>query len=175
METGRTLQLSDFESLYTKFGPMVLRRCRFLLSDEDQALDAMQDVFVRVIERRERVSTVCASFFYTIATTVCLNKIRSNRLRQSPRVDLVLESLADNVRNHEEVTDTASVLDYIFAHAPEDTRTMAVLHYVDGLTLEETAKQMQMSVSGIRKRLSTLRKRALACEGAHNEKTPDST
>ena len=37
---------------------------------------------------------------------------------------------------------------------------MAILHYVDGLTLEETAKMMKMSVSGVRKRLALLRNHA---------------
>ena len=34
---------------------------------------------------------------------------------------------------------------------------MAVLHYVDGLTLEEVAEETGMSVSGVRKRLRGLR------------------
>jgi RNA polymerase sigma-70 factor (ECF subfamily) len=34
---------------------------------------------------------------------------------------------------------------------------MAVLHHVDGLTLEEVARECGMSVSGVRKRLRALR------------------
>jgi RNA polymerase sigma-70 factor (ECF subfamily) len=34
---------------------------------------------------------------------------------------------------------------------------MAVLYYVDGLTLEEVAEEVGMSVSGVRKRLRGLR------------------
>jgi RNA polymerase sigma-70 factor (ECF subfamily) len=39
----------------------------------------------------------------------------------------------------------------------ENTRYMAVLHYIDGLTLEETAQETGMSVSGVRKRLRRLK------------------
>ena len=39
---------------------------------------------------------------------------------------------------------------------------MALMHYVDGFTLEETAKEVGLSVSGVRKRLLILRKKALA-------------
>jgi RNA polymerase sigma-70 factor (ECF subfamily) len=49
------------------------------------------------------------------------------------------------------------VLEALFAREQVSTRTMATLHYVDGLTLEETASEMGMSVSGVRKRLRTLR------------------
>jgi RNA polymerase sigma-70 factor (ECF subfamily) len=36
---------------------------------------------------------------------------------------------------------------------------MAVMHYVDGMTLEETAAAVGLSVSGVRKRLAALRMR----------------
>jgi RNA polymerase sigma-70 factor (ECF subfamily) len=38
---------------------------------------------------------------------------------------------------------------------------MAVLHYVDRLTLEETAVEVGLSVSGVRKRLRRLREKGL--------------
>jgi RNA polymerase sigma-70 factor (ECF subfamily) len=45
----------NVEDLYRRYGPMVMRRCRQLLRDEDQALDATQDVFVRLMERSDRL------------------------------------------------------------------------------------------------------------------------
>jgi RNA polymerase sigma-70 factor, ECF subfamily len=159
--------LDNFEALYEKFGPMVLRRCRYILKDEEKALDAMQDVFVRILERKNRLDGVCSSLFYTVATSVCLNKIRSDKIRRGPQIDNLLDAIADNnTAFHEEVTDASMLLENIFTDTKDDTRTMAVLHYVDGLTLEETANEMKMSVSGVRKRLSVLRKKALECAGA---------
>ena len=55
--------------------------------------------------------------------------------------------------------EARSVLDRIFGREPESTRTIAVMHLLDGFTLEETAKLTGMSVSGVRKRLRTLRGR----------------
>ena len=46
----------DVDALYQKYGPMVLRRCRRLLGDEDEAVDVMQEVFVRLLQHRERLS-----------------------------------------------------------------------------------------------------------------------
>ncbi len=158
MEKSGTVTLDDFERLYETFGPMVLRRCRFLLKDEERALDAMQDTFVRIIERREKLSGTCASLFYTVATTVCLNKIRSDRLRSGPQIDHLLPFIADGMNaHHEELVDASMLLETLFSQVPDTTRTIACLHYVDGLTLEQTAKEVGMSVSGIRKRLSSLK------------------
>lgn len=159
-----SVTMNDFAALYEKYGPMVLRRCRFLLKDEEKALDAMQDVFVRILEKRTSLSSVCSSLFYTVATRVCLNKIRADKIRTGPSIEnLVVEIADNNTANHEEVADTSALLDVIFAETKDDTKEMAVLHYVDGYTLEETAKKMNMSVSGVRKRLSVLRKKAIAC------------
>jgi RNA polymerase sigma-70 factor (ECF subfamily) len=37
----KTLSMDDFDNLYRQYGPMVLRRCRFILKNEEKALDAM--------------------------------------------------------------------------------------------------------------------------------------
>ena len=71
----KTLSMNDFDSLYRQYGPMVLRRCRFLLKNEEKALDTMQDVFLRLIERKSKISEICVSYLYTMATNACLKGI----------------------------------------------------------------------------------------------------
>lgn len=46
----------NIEEWYKKYGPMVLRRCRFLLKNEEKALDAMQDVFVNLITNSDKIN-----------------------------------------------------------------------------------------------------------------------
>lgn len=145
----------NVEMLYQKYGPMVLRRCRRLLRDEERALDAMQDVFVRVLQRQDSLkATYPSSLLYRIATNVCLNRIRDERLDMPG--DEVLIHIA-GMEDPEPQLDARSILDRLFAKEKESTRTIAVLHFVDGFTLEEVAKEVGMSVSGVRKRLRGLR------------------
>lgn len=158
--------LESFDELYRKYGPMVLRRCRFILHDEDKALDAMQDTFVRIFERKEYLNEVCASFFYTAATRVCLNKMRSDKVRFATRLDDILQGVADSRSElgsedqFEERITSAALLDLLFSSEDEKTKEMAVLHFVDGFTLEETAEKTSFSVSGVRKRLRNLKAKA---------------
>jgi len=155
--------MDDFDNLYRQYGPMVLRRCRFILKNEDKALDAMQDVFVRLIERKEKISNVCSSLLYTMATNVCLNKIRSDKLRNGPEFDVIAEIVEDSASAEgTEKIETSILLDCIFSDRDTKDRQIAILHYVDGYTLEETSKKMKMSVSGIRKRLEKLKEYATA-------------
>lgn len=151
----------DVEAYYRKYGPMVLRRCRFMLRDEELALDAMQDVFVELLRReKDLVHYAPSSLLYTIATNVCLNRIRRGKRRPETPNDELLASIAGS-DDPEERTLANHFLDRLFSREPESTKTIAVLHYVDRLTLEETANQVGMSVSGVRKRLRGLRRRGL--------------
>jgi RNA polymerase sigma-70 factor (ECF subfamily) len=147
----------DVEALSRRYGPMVLRRCRRLLRDEADALDACQDVFVRLIERRARLDDrYPSSLLYRMATNVCLNRLRDSRREPGTRDEAVLDEIA-RAEEPGGSSEARLVLARLFGRHPESSRTMAVLHYVDGLTLEEVAGETGMSVSGVRKRLRALR------------------
>jgi len=154
----------EIETLYRQFGPMVLRRCRQLLRDEDWAQDAMQDVFVQVMRRESLVVEHPSSLLYRIATNICLNHLRDRKRLREDRDDDLLSRIAD-AEDHGSVVEARSVLDRLFGREKESTRTIAVLHLLDGFTLEEVAKLAGMSVSGVRKRLRVLRGRIHELEG----------
>jgi RNA polymerase sigma-70 factor (ECF subfamily) len=149
----------DIEDLTRRYGPMVLRRCRWLLRDEDDAMDACQDVFVRLIENRERLEArYPSSLLYRMATNLCLNRIRDWRRR--PATEGGEEALLRiaSAERPGAATEARTLLDRLFGRHPESSRTIAVLHYLDGLTLEEVAAEVGLSVSGVRWRLRGLRK-----------------
>ena len=147
----------DVEDLYIRYGPMVLRRCRSLLKDEEKALDAMQDVFVKVLGRRGKIKDRgLSSFLYVTATNTCLNVLRDEKRRPVAGDDTWLVNMASREELEDDALDRV-LLEDIFREQKESTRTMAVLHYRDGMTLEETAAATGFSVSGVRKRLRKLR------------------
>jgi len=155
----------DVERLYRRYAPMVLRRCRRMLCDEDKALDAMQVTFVQLLRHRERLTAEApSSLLYRIATNVCLNLLRADKRRPRTGNEELLMAIA-SIDDHEDRSAARSVLDAVFSRERQSTRTMAVLHYVDQLTLEETAAEVGLSVSGVRKRLRALRARGLAATG----------
>ncbi len=155
--TGSVGEALDVEALSLRYGAMVLRRCRRLLRDENEALDACQDVFVRLLVHRTRLDGAYpSSLLFRIATNVCLNRIRDRARRPESPGDELLATIA-SAESSEDLGDARMLLDWLFGRQPESSRTIAVLHYVDGLTLEEVAGQTGMSVSGVRKRLRKLR------------------
>jgi RNA polymerase sigma factor (sigma-70 family) len=158
----------DVESCYRKYGPMVLRRCRYLLRDEDQALDSMQEVFVKLLEKSGSLTgEYPSSLLFTIATNICLNRIRHDR-RNCSASDTLLQAIAVYDDTHERLA-VGEVLDSIFRREPASTREMAVMLYVDGMTLQEVAAAVNLSVSGVRKRLRTLKEKVALLKEAHDE------
>jgi RNA polymerase sigma-70 factor (ECF subfamily) len=150
----------DVELLYRKYGPMVLRRCRYLLQNEEKALDALQDTFVQVLRHRKRLKLdTPSSLLYRIATNICLNMLRGGRRKQKSGDDELLMRIADTV-DHESNIINRHFIDRIFRRERPSTKIMAVMHYVDGMTLQEVASQVGLSVSGVRKRLRSLKEHA---------------
>src|SRR5215831_11763213 len=112
----RTLMAVDFETMYRTCGPMVLRRCRRLLRDEGKALDAMHDVFVEVMRRRDRLRGGSPiSLLIQTATHVCLNRLRTERRHPEDREEELLLAIAEQTHESPESRALAlRVLDRLF-------------------------------------------------------------
>jgi len=143
---------------------MVLRRCRSMLRSEAEAVDAMQDVFVELLRRRERLlADSGSSLLYRVATNVCLNRLRSRSRRKEEPGDALLERIA--IASSEDRSEARALIDRLLSREPVSSGTIAVLHLHDGMTLEEVAKEVGLSVSGVRKRLRKLHERLRELEG----------
>ena len=164
----------DVESHYLRYGPMVLRRCRTLLRDPAKAEDAMQDVFVSLIRNEDRLRDEApGALLLRVATNVCLNRLRGDKRHpeDAHEDDELARRIAhadDGGGDAESRTLARSVLGKLFgADDPlaASTRSLAFMHLVDGMTLEEVARESRLSVSGVRKRLRVLKGRLAELEG----------
>jgi len=164
----------DIEEHYRRFGPMVLRRCRTLLRNDAQAEDAMHDVFVAVLRAEDRLRDQApAGLLLRVATNVCLNRLRARRRHPEEANDELLSRIATTAETGETRASARHLLGRLFgADDPlaASTATLAVMHLCDGLTLEETAREARLSVSGVRKRLQRLRERLAALEGVNDDR-----
>lgn len=146
----------DVEDYYRKYGPMVLRRCRKLLGNEQMAQEALQETFLRLLDR-PLLEHCTASYFYTVATNLCLNTINSKEYRRGlapngecadliAALDLEARSVSRNL------------LSRFFCKVDSLTQQIAIYHFIDEMTLEETANLLGQSVPQVRRKLHKLSK-----------------
>ena len=158
------------EELYEKHAAAVYGRCRYLLRDDAEAKDALQDVFVKVLralpEFREAASP--STWVLRIATHHCLNVMRSRKALWREQ----LLAVARERRQETEPPDRRELVRMLLAAAPEEAQEVAVMYFVGELTQTEIAQELSRSLPTVRKRLREFLECARA---ALKEALPDLT
>src|SRR5215510_2649193 len=80
---GQTLVLvealgTEVEEIYRRFAPAVHRRCRAILASDEEALDALHDIFVKLYDKLHtfRGDSELMTWLYRLSTNHCLNRLR---------------------------------------------------------------------------------------------------
>ena len=154
--TGSTI---DIEGFYSRYGPMVMRRCRQILKNEQSAYDATHEVFLKILVKQKSLTGEHPSaLLYRIATNVCLNRIRDERKHEIRRyLDIVHNR--SFIKNQEDETTARLLLEYVIANEKGSTRTIAMMYFINGMTIKEIAATVRLSISGVHKHLEKLRMR----------------
>jgi RNA polymerase sigma-70 factor (ECF subfamily) len=153
----------DVKAYYEKYGSMVYRRCKQLLRHEDDALDAMQDVFIKLMKSKHKLNgTYPSSLLYVIATNTCLNKIRWKKRQTEHSDGEFIENMHVSYDENFEHVEAKMLTNLILDTESETTRNICFMYYYDDMTLEEIGQSIGMSISGVRKRLLAFQKRAKA-------------
>jgi hypothetical protein len=93
-----------------------------------------------------------------VSTSVCLNVLRAERCRPEDSGDELLRAIAC-AEEQEERSMTRFTLGSRVGGEAESTRVMAVMHFVDGLSLEEVGDEVGLSAAGVHRRLRGLKMR----------------
>jgi RNA polymerase sigma-70 factor (ECF subfamily) len=148
--------------LYGTLGPAVYRRCLKLLRDRDEARDATQDVFMKLVRDMDRLQDreTVMPWIYRVATNHCLNLIRSRRRAgESVPVEdagLELAPAASGAASYPDRVLARAVL----AEFDTDTQAVAVGVLVDGMEHEELARALGVSRKTVQRRLERFLTRA---------------
>lgn len=130
-----------------------------MLKNEQSAHDAMQEVFLKVISNQNHLTGEYPSaLLYRIATNVCLNRIRKER-KHSLREYLDILQNTSFFENQDEENSALNLLTYILANEKEKTRQIAVMYFLNGMTIKEIAETKNLSTSGVHKHLDKLRRK----------------
>ena len=158
--------VSAFESLVKKYDRNVFRIANHITHNREDAEDVVQDAFLKAYENLEQFQG--QSKFYTwlvrIAVNEALMKLRKRRPERMVSLDEDVKTeedslpreVADWSPNPEQQYTQAELKDILtrtIQGLPPGFRTVFVLRDVEGLSTEETAEALDLSIPAVKSRL----------------------
>ena len=157
-----------FEEIYYTYKDDVYTACMRMLGIAQEAEDATQDVFIRLLRVLPRYDHTRASFrtwVLTITTNYCYDQLRKRRgsdVSMDDDEEPVANTLSSDDPTPEQATLGLEFRDRVQAMldrlAPDD-RQMIVLRYWFDQGYEEIAESMRITVSAVKSRLFRARQK----------------
>ena len=154
-----------FHTVWIPLQERFYRVAYYLLEDRADALDAVQDLYVKLWKMRDSLDLVRNPGAYgaLLVRNLCIDRIR----RLTPA-----EELPDDLPGREppdgalEAKETLGILMQAIERLPDSQRNLAKLHLLQGLSYEEIAAQTGLSPLNIRVQVSLARKKLKQYEDA---------
>jgi RNA polymerase sigma-70 factor (ECF subfamily) len=158
--------MAAFEELVRRYDRNVFRIAQHITQNREDAEDVVQDAFLKAYQNLNRFQE--NSKFYTwlvrIAVNEALMKLRRRRTGRTVSLDEEIETGEDTVTR--EVADWSPNAEQLYSQAewkdilertiqglPASFRTVFVLRDVEGLSTEETAEALSLSIPAVKSRL----------------------
>jgi RNA polymerase sigma-70 factor (ECF subfamily) len=162
---------SAFEEVVRRFGPRMLSVARRLLTQEQDAQDAVQDAFLsafRSIDKFQGESRL-ATWLHRIVVNAALMKLRTKRRKPESAIDDLLPKYNEDGHRitggdwritHDTAVQTGEIREQVlFAidKLPELYREILLLRDIEELSTEETARQLEITEGAVKTRLHRAR------------------
>ena len=152
----------DFKTSVLPVSKKILRFATHFLKDEDLARDVVQDVFLKLWQKRETLGEVenIEAFAMRMTRNRCLDVIRANKVVAiDEETDRKLKAKTVDVHSKVELSETASQIRSIILKLPDLQRTVMQLRDIEQLSYDEIAEATDLKVNAIRVNLSRARKK----------------
>lgn len=156
------MPVRDFKTEVLPISNKLLRMARQILQNEEEAKDVLQDVFLKLWQKREELEKVdnLEAFAVRMTRNRCLDVIRSRRT-------VSMEVVKKNEKPEEDSSDTdhlensemSGLVKKIIGGLPDLQRTIIQLRDIEQMEYEEIAEATDMNVNTIRVNLSRARKK----------------
>ncbi|HLB10943.1 MAG TPA: sigma-70 family RNA polymerase sigma factor [Gemmatimonadaceae bacterium] len=151
-----------FEAVYRAHAPAIHALCRRMSGEDAEANELVQDVFVRAWERLPsfRGQSSLATWLHRLAVNEVLEKWRSNK-REALRMIDDADGLALDAWQAQHDPDVLMDVEAAMTRLPAGSRTVFVLHDIEGYSHDEIASMTGIAAGTSRTQLFRAR-RALA-------------
>lgn len=152
----------DFKTSVLPVSKKILRFATHFLKDEDLARDVVQDVFLKLWQKRETLEEVenIEAFAMRMTRNRCLDVIRANKVVAiDEETDRKLKAKTVDVHSKVELSESANQIRSLILKLPDLQRTVMQLRDIEQLSYEEIAEATDLKINAIRVNLSRARKK----------------
>ncbi|NUN14940.1 MAG: sigma-70 family RNA polymerase sigma factor [Myxococcales bacterium] len=157
------------EKLYRTYAFYIYRRSRSLLNSDQDAHDALHDVFVKLLENSARLSEPesLLPWLNRVTTNHCINMLRSRKFRAAA---------SETELNHVPDTDTAmlqlllvrqNLVTWLLSKVDSRLSECVTAYFFDEKSVDQIGNELGISVPTVRRRLKQFVQTAR--EVLHNE------
>ena len=154
---------ASFRWVVQTYQRMVFSIALKMLADEEETKDAVQDVFIRVWQNLGDydLQRPFATWLYTIATRLCLDRLRRTRLKPMPQDETVLRHFADEADTERtlENSEWTSIVRMLAAELSEKQHLVFTLCHLEGLSMAEVEQITGMDVGKVKSNLHAARQK----------------
>jgi RNA polymerase sigma factor (sigma-70 family) len=157
METKKAMDAVSPKQLYEQYGFLIYRTCVRILHSEDDAKDALQSVFVKLLENYGAISDPgkVVPWIFSTAKNHCFNLLRYQK-RFARTVDT--DELPSCAENFGKAIEAREIIRLIFKSHGKRVRDAAYYTYVEGFDQREIQKVTGQSPATIRRNLARFKK-----------------
>lgn len=145
-------EAAAFDGLYFRYRDWVAALAYRFTGDSDAALDVMQETFIYFLKKFPgfRLTANLKTFLYPAVRNLSISARRKAARYQATPAEL---ERIENTSTPEPVGAEAGDLAFVLARLPEEQREALLLRFVDGLSLAEIAKSMDIPLGTVKSRL----------------------
>jgi len=160
-----------YEEVVRRFGPRMLSVARRMLTQEQDAQDAVQDAFLSAFKAIDRFQgdAKLATWLHRIVVNAALMKLRSKRRKPEAAIDDLLPKYHEDGHRrgngdwrvtHDTAVQTSEIREQVLAaidKLPDLYRDILMLRDIEELSTEEAAKQLEITEGAVKTRLHRAR------------------
>ena len=139
------------EYLLQQYGNSLFRLCLFMLKNESDAEDAIQETFLKYLQKAPAFADTEheKAWLFRVASNTCLDLLRYQQRHPREELDLLRYMSAE--------PQDPEILESLL-NLPEKYRLILILYYVEGYRINEIAEIIKKSPSAVKMRLQKGRK-----------------
>ena len=174
------------ESLFDRYGQYLFNKCLIFVENETKAEKLTHEIFLKVFKEGRHFDKELnfSHWLCSITYNICMRLVEkqvSFNIREFDTVEQ-LRIKVNHCNTEQRILDLTMIeLFTVLRMLPADDRIMLLMHYQDGLTEREMAKQFHISEEILKTQLNRARERATALNdeitnqgGFYEEQTPQS-